>query len=62
MKYPDLIESCKKTIKTGRCLGCIALENPEFTGNPNCPYRMPTVAENIAIIHKNLGIQEMIKL
>lgn len=62
MKYPELIESCKKAIESGRCLGCTALEQVDFRGNPNCPYRMPTVAENIAIIHKNLGIQEMIKL
>lgn len=62
MKYPELIPSCKKAIESGRCLGCTELENVNFRGNPNCPYRMPTVAENIAIIHKNLGIGEQMKI
>lgn len=63
MKYPELIQSCKKAISEGRCLGCTALEDPEFRGNPNCKFaKTLTVAESIAIIHRNLGIQEKIEL
>lgn len=34
----ELIEQCKKAIAEGRCLGCTALENPNFNGNSNCRY------------------------
>lgn len=63
MKYPELKEPCKSAIEKGRCEGCQALEDPEFTGNPNCKFaKTLTVIESIAIIHKNLGIQEKIEL
>ena len=51
MKYQELIESCKKAIESGRCLGCQALEDYNFKGNPNCKYSK-----------ENLGKQERIKL
>ena len=61
MKYPELIDSCKKAIEDGRCLGCTALENPSFRGNPNCEYgRTPTAKESIEKIHRILGVQEKI--
>lgn len=61
MKYDELIESCRKAIKEGRCLGCTALENPLFKGNPNCEYgKKPTAKESIKLIHRILGVQETI--
>ena len=61
MNYPELIDSCKKAIENGRCLGCIALEDPLFRGNPYCEYgRIPTAKESIKKIHKILGIQETV--
>ena len=46
MKYSDLTESCKIALNKGRCLGCTALEDINFTGNPNCKYsRIPTAQE-----------------
>ncbi len=58
-----LIENCKKAIETGRCLGCQALEDKNFTGNPNCRFgKIPTAQESIALIHKNLGIGEQMKI
>lgn len=36
MKYTELIPQCKKAIEEERCLGCVALEYPQFKGNPNC--------------------------
>ena len=63
MEYPELIESCKKAIESGKCLGCTALENINFKGNPNCIYgKKPTVQESINQIWENLGVQERIKL
>ena len=32
IKYPPLIETCKK------CLGCQRLEDPNFTGDKSCKY------------------------
>lgn len=59
MKYPPLIESCKKAIENDWCLGCQALEEPTFVGNPNCKYsKSPTVEESINYIKGKLGIQE----
>lgn len=56
MKYKQLIDSCRRAIESGRCLGCQALENPDFIGNPNCKYnKTPTAAESIKQIHKNIG-------
>ncbi len=58
-----LIESCRKAIESGRCLGCQALEDKNFTGNPNCRFgKTPTAQKSIALIHKNLGIGEQMKL
>lgn len=59
----DLIESCKRAIKEERCLGCQALESPNFRGNYNCEYsKTQSASESIAQIKKNLGVQERIKL
>lgn len=59
MKYPRLIESCKRAIENGWCLGCQALESQDFVGNSNCKYsKAPPVEESIKYIHKKLGIQE----
>ena len=55
----NLIEKCKKAIETGKCLGCQALENPNFKGNSNCRYlKTPTSAESIKQIYKNLERKE----
>ena len=63
MKYTQLIESCKKAIENGRCLGCTGLENPYYQGNKNCKYaKVPTVQESMNQIWRNLGVQERIKL
>ena len=51
MNNLELLESCKKAITEGRCLGCTALENINFKGNPNCEYSK-----------ENLGIQEKLEL
>ena len=56
MKYPELIESCRKAIESGRCLGCQALEDYNFRGNPNCKYsKTPSAEESIEQIKLNLG-------
>ena len=56
MKYQELIESCKKAIESGRCLGCQALEDYNFRGNPNCKYnKTPSAEESIKKIKLNLG-------
>ena len=63
MKYQELIESCKKAIEEGRCLGCTALEDNNFRGNPNCRYsKLPTAKDSLKIIKENLGVQEKLKL
>lgn len=55
----QLIESCRKAIESGRCLGCTALENEDFIGNINCEYnKIPTAKESIKQIKLNLGIEE----
>lgn len=55
----QLIESCRKAIDNGICLGCQALEDPNFIGNINCKYgKIPTVEESIRQIKINLGIEE----
>jgi hypothetical protein len=46
MKYPELIESCKKAIENEWCTGCQALEMPEFRGRVNCKYSKPPVAQD----------------
>ncbi len=57
MEYLPLIKECKEAIEQGRCLGCIALENPYFMGNKNCEHnKKPTVKESIDKIHKILEI------
>lgn len=59
----QLLESCRKAIEDGRCLGCQALENENFVGNINCIYsKIPSAQESINKIHKNLGIGEQMKL
>ena len=63
MKYPQLIESCRKAISEGRCLGCQALENPYFIGNIGCEYsKTPIAKESISKIHKILETGEQLKI
>ena len=55
MKYPELIESCKKAIENGNCGGCQVLEDYNFRGNPNCKFsRTPSAQESINQIKLNL--------
>lgn len=59
MKYMQLNDKCKKAIENEWCLGCQALENPNFTGNPNCKHnKTPSAEESIKKIKQTLGIQE----
>lgn len=51
MKYPELIESCKK------CGGCMRLEDENFTGDKNCEYRV-TAEECIKQIKLDLGVEK----
>ena len=63
MKYSDLTENCKTALNRGRCLGCTALENKDFKGNPNCMYsKIPTAQESINAIHKILGMGEQVTI
>ena len=56
MKYLELQEPCKSLIENNKCLGCTALENPNFVSNKDCPYaRVPRAAESIEQIKINLG-------
>jgi len=58
-----LIESCRKAISESWCTGCQALENPLFTGNPNCIYsKPPSAEESINKIKEILGTQEKFKI
>lgn len=50
--YKELKGKCKN------CLGCMRLEDPNFTGTNNCEY----AKENIKQIQEIQGIQERIKL
>ena len=62
MKNSQLIESCRKALAIGKCLGCTALENPNFIGNVNCRYgQPPPVKQSIEQIKLNLGIKETLK-
>lgn len=62
MKNSQLIESCRKALASGRCLGCTALENPNFIGNVNCKYgQHPSAKQSIEQIKLNLGIKEALK-
>lgn len=36
--YKELKEPCKSALANGRCLGCTALESPDFESNNNCIY------------------------
>lgn len=54
----ELIQSCKKALQEQRCLGCVRLENPNFTGDENCIHNQrPTVDDCIKQIYKNLGVK-----
>ena len=57
----ELKEPCKSATSSGRCKGCVGLAEPDWTEPQKCPY-LTTVEECIEIIHKNLGIQEKMKL
>ena len=35
-KFRELKDPCKTLIEEGRCLGCMRLCLPEFTGDENC--------------------------
>ena len=55
----ELINSCKKAIENRKCLGCQALEDKNFRGNPNCRYsKIPTAQESIKQIKLNLGMEK----
>ncbi|MBR3697575.1 MAG: hypothetical protein IKM97_04885 [Clostridia bacterium] len=56
MKYLPLIESCKEAIANNWCLGCQALENPNFRGNYYCKYNKEPSADEKP--KENIGIQE----
>ena len=59
----ELIESCKRAIAENRCLGCQALENLSYAGNPNCEYsKVPSSKESIRNIKETLGIQEKLEI
>lgn len=59
----ELIPSCKKAVEEERCLGCIALENPYFTGNKDCEFgKIPTAQQSIKKIKEILGIQEKMNI
>ena len=58
MKYTELIESCKKAIEKGYCGGCQGIEQEEYRGDPNCPYKIPSAQESIKSIYKNLGVDK----
>lgn len=63
MKYQVLIDSCKKAIEEGRCLGCQALEDIQFRGNYNCKYnKIPSAEQSIRQIREILGVQERLEL
>lgn len=49
---------CKKAIENNMCLGCMKLENPNFTGQAQCEY----VKEPRQRIREMLGLQEKIEL
>ena len=49
-RYRELKEPCKS------CLGCMRLEDPNFTGDSNCRYR-PIAEESIRKINEIFGIQ-----
>lgn len=56
MKYPPLIESCRKAIENEWCTGCQALEEPTFRGRWNCKYsKPPKVKTSMKQIKLNLG-------
>lgn len=61
MKYTELTESCKKAIEKGYCGGCQGLEDSNYKGNPNCPYKTPSAQESIKQIYKNLGVDKNAK-
>lgn len=47
IKYPPLIETCKK------CLGCQRLGEPNFTGDKNCKYAEKEIWKQEGIWKKN---------
>ena len=54
----ELIPSCKKALQEQICLGCVRLENPNFTGDENCVHNQKlTVDDCIKQIYKNLGVK-----
>ena len=63
--YPRLVKSCEEAIKKEWCLGCQALENPNFTGKLNCegshPPETKKSKESINEIHKILNVKEKYK-
>ena len=52
--YKQLEEPCKS------CLGCIRLEDENFTGNKNCRWQEPkkTAEDYIKQIKMNLGVKD----
>ena len=66
MKYPRLIRSCEEAIKNEWCLGCQALEDPNFVGRYNCegsyPPETKKTKESRNEIKIKLGIQERLTI
>ena len=54
----ELTENCKRAIAENRCLGCTALEDNNFRGNPNCRYsKLPTAKDSLKIIKENIQLE-----
>lgn len=47
----QLKDPCKSAITNGWCLGCQAMEDENFIGDPNCRFnKRPTAKESINLI------------
>lgn len=58
----QLKDPCKSAIANGWCLGCQAMEDENFIGNPNCRFnKRPTSKESINSIFKNLGVDRNVR-
>lgn len=56
IRYLPLIDACQKAIVNNWCLGCQALENPDFRGNYCCKYNKEPPADKKP--KEKIGIQE----
>ena len=57
----ELKEPCKSAIANKKCLGCAGLAEQDWKEPVKCPY-ITTAQDYISQIHRNLGIQEKLKL